>query len=433
MKKVLIITNLFHSSPRIIGLAKYISKIGWRVTILTIPADKVSQNTLGELPDFLENVKIIETPYCGDIFWVWRKLFKIFGYSPNMSIPTQIKKEFNIFKKKSFIDTLLSCYQTVFAYPDTERNWKKSAVKTAGKILEKEKFDAIISSSSPVTSHLIAYELKKRFFIPWLADFRDPWTKNHNYSYCKIRKYFEEKLEEKIIKDADILTAASPIFAKKQENFHKKTTINILNGFDPENLKSLTEISSKKFTIIYTGNIYIGKQDPGKLFFAIRNLISDGIIDPNDLEVKFYGTFQNWLENEIKKYDLQDVVKQFKRISKEEALKEQRGSQVLLHLNWEDAEEKEVYGSKIFEYFSSQKPILATGGFSGTDIEKIIEETKTGLYASTIEQIERSLTRFYKEYKEKGKISYNGDLMEIQKYSQKEMAKKFANVLNKII
>jgi len=36
-----------------------------------------------------------------------------------------------------------------------------------------------ISSSPPVSTHLIASQLSKEQPIPWIADLRDLWTQNH--------------------------------------------------------------------------------------------------------------------------------------------------------------------------------------------------------------------------------------------------------------
>jgi len=37
MKKVLIITDLFHASPRMPGLCKYLKEFGWEPALLTTP------------------------------------------------------------------------------------------------------------------------------------------------------------------------------------------------------------------------------------------------------------------------------------------------------------------------------------------------------------------------------------------------------------
>ena len=161
-------------------------------------------------------------------------------------------------------------------------------------------------------------------------------------------------------------------------------------------------------------------------------MISDKVINPNDIEVRFYGPYQKWLEEEIKKYGLSNIVKQYGIVPREIALKKQWESQILLLLNWEDPKEKGCYTGKIFEYLTAQRPILATGGFCGDVVEALLNKTKAGVYCSKIEDIKKSLIDFYFEYKQKGKVSYSWRWDEIQKYSYKEMARKFAELLNQI-
>jgi hypothetical protein len=433
MKRVLIITNLYHSSPRIIGLAKYLPEFGWEPTILTIPIDKVSQNTLGDHQKILKKVRIIETPYRGDIFWFWRRMFKLLGFRTDKSILTQTKEKIGITSQKSFIDSLFNLYRTFFAYPDEEKNWKNPALKVASELLAKERFDAIISSSSPVTSHIIANNLKQKYKIPWVADLRDLWSQNCNYSYPWWRKIFEERLEVKTLQIANALVTVSPIDAEKLKMLHKKETVHtITNGFDPEKVNVPSAKLTSKFTITYTGQIYTGKRDPVKFLIALNNLISDKIIDPKDIEVRFYGREEIWLKKEIEKYNLSSIVKQFGQVSREIALKKQWESQLLLLLNWEDPEERGVYTGKVFEYLAARRPILVTGGYGNDVLEELIKETKAGVYCPKVEDIKKALKDFYLEFKQKGRVDYTGDWKEIEKYSYREMARKFAEILNKI-
>ncbi|PIQ92590.1 MAG: hypothetical protein COY73_01870 [Candidatus Nealsonbacteria bacterium CG_4_10_14_0_8_um_filter_37_14] len=54
VKKVLIIANLFHASPRIPILAKYLSDFGWEPTILTVPTTEDPRSQLVFPADFKE-------------------------------------------------------------------------------------------------------------------------------------------------------------------------------------------------------------------------------------------------------------------------------------------------------------------------------------------------------------------------------------------
>jgi glycosyltransferase involved in cell wall biosynthesis len=433
MKKVLIIANLFHASPRIPGLAKYLTEFGWEPTILTVPIGNEFSNSLGFPAGFQEKIRIVETPYRGDIFWFWRKIFKLLGFRTDKSILTQTKEKIGITSQKSFIDFLFNLYRTIFAYPDEEKNWKSPALKVARELLAKERFDAIISSSSPVTSHIIANKLKQKYKIPWIADFRDLWTQNHNYLYPRWRKMFEERLEAKTLQIANALVTVSPIDTEKLKILHKKETVyTITNGFDPEKVNIPPVKLTPKFTITYTGQIYTGKQDPVKFLIALNNLISDKIIDPKDIEVRFYGREEIWLKKEIEKYNLSSIVKQFGQVSREIALKKQWESQLLLLLNWEDPEERGVYSGKVFEYLAARRPILVTGGHGNDVLEELIKETKAGVYCPKIEDIKKALKDFYLEFKQKGEVNYAGDWKKIEKYSYREMARKFAEILNQI-
>jgi hypothetical protein len=104
----------------------------------------------------------------------------------------------------------------------------------------------------------------------------------------------------------------------------------------------------------------------------------------------------------------------------------------LLLLNWEDPLEKGTYTGKIFEYLAAQRPILVTGGFGNDVVEELLAETSSGVYCSTVEAIKKAVRESYLEYETKGKVAYNGIVEKIGKYSYREMAKSFAEILGNL-
>ena len=417
LKKVLIIA--YYRSPRIPGLVKYLPEFGWQPVLLTAP--------LGEKPDL--HCRIVETEY-RDALGFWKRLFRL---DPRENIRNEVKKRFGVTSKKSALDFFLTFGGAVINYPDGDKGWKPFAVKAGDEILQQEDIDIIISSSTPVTSHIIANKLKIKYKIPWVADLRDLWSQNHNYGYGPLRKLIDRRLELKTLSNADALVTVSPVWAEKLRTLHRRETVyTITNGFDPVEVNTPPANLRAKFVITYTGGIYLGKQDPSKLFAALRDLISDGTMDSNEIEVRFYGPKEGWLAREIEDYGLLDIVKQYGMVSREIALGNQRESQLLLLLNWEDEQEKGVYPLKVFEYLAAQRPILATGGFGNDVIENLLDETNAGMYGSVVKNIKSILRELYQEYKLTGKISYNGDIEEINKYSHREMARKFAGILDQV-
>jgi len=382
---------------------------------LTTPIGENSDSRFGPPSDFKENNMVIET----------------YGYSSPYGKRRLTSEKYS--RIRPILKFLYRYYREIAHYPDSERGWKPFAVKAGDELLKNEDIDAMISSSSPVTCHLIARELKNKHRIPWIADFRDLWTQNHNYPYSRLRKLFEKKLELRTLSTADALVTGSSPMTEKLKMLHEgKRIYTITNGFDPEKMSDGKTDLTSKFTITYTGQIYT-KQDPSKLLVALKDLISQGAIHSMDVEARFYGPESELLMKTIQKYGLSDIVKQYGIISRESSFEKQRESQLLLLLNWEDPREKGVYTGKIFEYLAAQRPILATGGFGSDVVETLLDETNSGIYCSTTEDIKNTLRELYSEYKFEGKITYDGNMEKINEYSYRETARKFAETLNNLV
>jgi len=431
MKKVLIIANLFHASPRIPTISKYLPEFRWEPIILTGPIDKDSYRESGFFgfsQDFTKSgVRIIEAPYL-DVLNYWKG---VFGFYSGESVKREMEKRTSTSFVKFSISPLLYFLREIIAYPDKEKNWKLPAIKAAEQFLQKEKIDAIISSSSPVTSHVIAKVLKSKYRIPWIADLRDLWTQNHNYQYGAIRKLFEKRLELKTLKVADALVTVSPVWAEDLKTLHKREVVyTITNGFDPDEVSKGRVDLTSKFTITYTGQIYTGKQDPSNFFSALKDLISNGMMNTKDVEIRFYGPENELLTREIKAYGLSAIVKQYGIIPREMSFEKQRESHVLLLLNWNDQRGRGWYPLKVFEYLAAQRPILAVGGLGNDVVKELFSKTNAGVYCSRMEEVKNSLSKLYLEYKQRGKVTYGGKWSEISKYNYKEKARKFTEVLN---
>ena len=417
MKKVLIIA--YYWGTRIPGLVKYLPEFGWQPILLTTPTPLDVQ--------LLPELWVIETPH-RDALGFWKKLLRL---NPDEDIRRQVKKRLGVTSKKSLVDFILTRIGEIVNYPDVDRGWKPFAVTAGSELLQKEDIHAILSSSSPVTSHLIAKELKFKHKIPWVADFRDLWSQLHGYSYTPIRKLFDRRLELKTLSMADALVTVSQPWAEKLSALHKgKVTYAITNGFDPAEINIPPVSLTSKFTITHTGRLYAGKQDTSKFLAALRDLVSDGTVNPNEVEARFYGPEEGWLEKEIEQYGLSGMVKQYGMLPRQVALEKQRESQVLLVINWEDEDGLVGLSGKLFEYLAARRPILNTGGLGNYSTERLLNETRAGIHAPTMEDVKNSLKELYQKYKFKSEVEYNGDIEKINKYTHREMARKFSEVLD---
>jgi len=421
MKKALLIGYYFQQTVsigavRVRGIAKYLEDFGWEITILS--------GTTGSDEGFDVEEVIVD-----DVVTKWSKALKL-----DQGIVNRVQLGAPVHtNKKSFFDRMIRLGGELCAYPDVNRTWIEPAIARGRKLLRERKYDAIISSSGPFSAHIVAASFASEFNLQWLADLRDLWTQNHNYSYSGIRKFFERRLERRTLAKANVLTTVSVPWAENLGGLHcHKTVVAIPNGFDPDLINPGTPLTYK-FSIVYTGNIYKGNQDPAPLFHVLRRLIDEEMVDPNRIEVHFFGLDEDWLIEDVKKYQLEEVVKIHGLVSRQIAIAEQRKSQILLFLAWNDPGERGLYTGKIFEYLAACRPILSISNTDSGVVKELLNQTQAGVHCSNETELREYLLKAYSEYKEQGAAQYHGIEEEVMKYSHREMARKFADVLEEMM
>ncbi|MDA8325199.1 MAG: hypothetical protein M0033_03180, partial [Nitrospiraceae bacterium] len=268
--------------------------------------------------------------------------------------------------------------------------------------------------------------------VPWIADLRDLWTMNHYYDKLGVIRFFERRLEMRTLSCADALVTVSQPLADALGTLHKGKDVQcITNGFDPDDFNGIPTRLSKKFSITYTGMLYNGKRDPAILLKTTARLIEENRIDRAKMEIVFYGPNEEWLTGDINKYRLQDVVKICGLIPRDEAIRKQKESQVLLLLLWDDEREKGVYTGKLFEYLGSRRPILAIGR-SNSIVKDLLSDTGAGHFVSDRLQLEKILMRHYHEFISNGEVGYHAN-DRAEDYSYLTIAGKYSRILNRCV
>ncbi len=424
MKKILIISHPFPplqtiGSQRPYRLSKYFPKFGWEPIVLTVKRP-------GRLP---EGIRIYETDN-QDIASVIK--LKI-GFNPAKTMHEQlgitVSKRCNFPTWKSKIIKLVS---EIINFPDDRRYWFKIAFKSASELLEGEKIDAIISTSSPVTSHLIARKLKQKYKIPWIADLRDLWTQNPYSNKFGLIKYFEKRLELKTLSDADALVTVTTPWINMFKILNKnKKVFCVTNGYDDDDFLKLPSKLTTKFTLTYTGQLYNGKRDPLLLFEVVAQLIKEKKIDRNLINIRFFCLKEDWLVNEVNKYDLEGVVRFYGFVPREEVLERQKESQILLLLLWNNKYEEGFCPGKVYEYFGARRPIIAVGGREHT-VKDLLETTNAGKYTWNHDTLKNILLEYYQEFIKFGAIECHSN-SNVENYTYNSITKKYSEIINKII
>lgn len=438
MRTVLIVSSYFTAevsigSIRMRALAKYLPLYGWRPVVLTpaIPWEPA-------LP--LDQVDIIETI---DLYAPIRRMLGMpigrlaEGKRQTASPYQQSSGRQSWIPERWFASLLKRVLKDFFAIPDVFVWWYPFAVHTVRRVvLEERRFtvDAVLSSSNPRTPHLIGRRLHDMLDVPWIADLRDFWTLDHYYPYKGVRKAIERRLEKATLSRATTLVTVSRPYAERLRAFLGREDVHVItNGFDPDEWCKVPPPLTKKYTITYTGSLSGGKRDPGLLLEVIRELADEGALDLQDIEIRFFGLREAWLDERAKKLGLEHVVRQYGYLPRDQVLRRQRESHILLILLWNHPLDAGVLTSKL-EYLAAQRPILALGG-PGGDLERLLNETSAGVYVrgGDKEALRRFLVDSYIEYKTTGSVVYRGRRQVVMKYSHVEMARRFAELLEQVV
>lgn len=429
MKRVLIIAYYWPPSggsgvQRWLNFTKYFSEFGWQAVVYTPenPDFDIQDETL--LEEVHPKVEVLKLPIW-EPYRIHHALFK--------------KKKSN--NKAGVVDTGKSGFWSnwirgnVFI-PDPKIFWRKPSVRFLSNYLAKNPVDAIISTGTPHSMHLIALSLKKHFStIPWIADFRDPWTEldmlksYHIHPIC-MKKY--RALEKSVLKTADLCMTTSRVWANDFERLGAKKCISITNGFDEKDFKVDVEPYSM-FVLSHFG-LLNHLRNPSILWQALNSLCEENDGFKKEFRLHLGGTIAQENLDEIQSYPhLREAMKVFPYLSHKEVVSEYLKSSVLLLLLFNSDSGKGNIPGKLFEYLASRRKILAFGPDRG-DSAEIIETNQAGLFIryqeQEIDRIKEFMLHSFNEFqKENIQLKVTG----IEKYSRRNTTATLVKEIEKLL
>ena len=149
--------------------------------------------------------------------------------------------------------------------PDAYRPWKPFALRAARKWLRDHRSDIILTTSSPDTAHLIGCDLARETGLPWVADFRDPWTRRIAFDPpTALHRRMQSAMERAVVTEAAaiIVTADETRhdFMERYPDLPPSKLVVIPNGFDPDDFPAnSTEPDWGEFRIVYAGQLTAGR------------------------------------------------------------------------------------------------------------------------------------------------------------------------------
>lgn len=256
--------------------------------------------------------------------------------------------------------------------------WLSHGPRAIAELLQRERFDAVISTSPPETTHMVAARVHGN--IPWIADLRDPWVRNDTLRGPAALTMMDRALEPRAFRSASaLMTVSEPLAAQLRERHPDKPVYSVPNAFSAAEWNGVPFARSDRMRIVYAGQLYSGRRDPRPLLEAIAYLIREQLVHPDELSVDFYGHPAPWLDETIAAFGLRRCVKQHGTRSRAEILTIEREASRLLLLLWDDPGERGTYTGKLFEYLGARRPILVCGGPNESVVDDVLRSTGAGV------------------------------------------------------
>lgn len=430
-KRVLVITYYWPPSggsgvQRWLKTVKYLRTFGWEPIVYTAEGGEAPAIDNSLQKDVPEGVEVIRYP-----IWEPYSLYKkIIGQKKEQRINTGFLSET---AKPKFTEKLSVWIRGNFFIPDARCFWIKPSIKFLVEYLQKNPVDAIVSTGPPHSMHLIAQGLKEKLNIPWLADFRDPWTDIDFYSQLMLTSRADAKhkrLEKGVLTSADEVVAVSWHWAEDCKKIANRPVQVITNGFDQDDFSSEPVDLYKGFLFHHIGAMNKDR-NPHNFWKALRELCTSVPGFREDLKIKLTGKNDITVVQSIRDNGLEFCTERIDYLPHQEVVQSLRRSPVLLLPLNDTPNTLGIIPGKLFEYLAARRPVFAIGSLQG-DTARIINEVKAGSIVgfNDYESTKKLILKFYENYRN-GQLKLESETM-IDKYSRKNCTAQMADLLNKI-
>ena len=375
MKRVLIISYYWPPSggsgvQRWVKFSKYLPAEGWQPVIYTPENPELTSRDRTLAEEVPEEAEVIRKPIL-EPYGIYRKLSgKTEGGEGEVNPING--------GKKSFWKKLMLYIRGNLFIPDPRCLWIRPSVSFLKKYLKRHPVDIIISTGPPHSMHLIALKLSRATGLPWIADFRDPWTKMFYFKHLCLGKFAENrhrKLEKKVLDNASVIVAVSPMVMDEFKEMTETPVELITNGYDESDFDIVVE-DDDSFNITHTG-LFAADGNPETLWEVLAEKCQSNREFAKSLKIRLIGKTDKEITDSIRNAGLEDNLLDFGYQNHLTAVKEQKSASLLILPLRKEPEYRATLPGKLFEYLASGRPVLGIGQTDGA-MARILSETKAG-------------------------------------------------------
>ena len=321
-------------------------------------------------------------------------------------------------------------------FPDDYAGWARASLTPLRRLVEKQGFDAIYSTYSPASNHLLGMTLKRRTGLPWVADFRDLWTEDFRYrEQSQKRQEADFRLEQQVLDEADLVIGVTPsqtnmLADRVPDKRHKFRTIT--NGYDPDDFhdRPPNEASrDRPFVLSFVGRFERYRAHP-VLLAGLKCFVETLGGDRRQFLFRIVGHADRLTRSALAESGIPHVLTG--HVSHAEAVREMMAADALLLSTEATLPNAEtVICAKVFEYLASGRPILVVGP-AGGECERIVRTSEAGLAVTLVERdIADALLRLYRADRQRRPFSGCRSTC-LSRYSRVTLTRHLAAILNGI-
>ncbi len=387
---------------------RHLDRRGWDVSVLSIREKSIRDNLpcdpmlLQEIP----NTVHLERTHASRFLDAFLRLRN--GVTKTHTGESNNSKKFT--KEISKTQELDSHYQgvkdfisTLLRFPDAEIGWVPWAILRGMKTCKKKKIDVLYTSGPPHSCHLVGWALQNLTGLPWVADFRDPWTRQ-GWIEEAIKSTWHHRwkmnLELRVIRSANRVILNTNEMRDDFSTFYSgipsEKFIAIYNGFSPEDVLESSNVpkNDKVFSVTHVGSFY-KKRTPLEFLRALSSLIGEKKIALDQINIRLIGRCDiDGVQEEIDGLGLTSCVELIPWVTHEESLRAIAHSDLVLLI--QPGTSLQIPG-KIFEYIMHKKNILALADNGATS--NIVRNYDLGFVAKPMDipSIKTALLQFYEK------------------------------------
>lgn len=430
MKKVLVISYYWPPSggagvQRWLKFTKYLPGFGWLPVVYTPENPEAPIDDPSLLQDIHPRTEVVKRP-----IWEPYTLYKRFvGMKEGERINAGFLSEGEKPPRKEGLSVWIRGNLFI---PDARKFWVRPSVRFLTGYLKENPVDAVVSTGPPHSMHLIAEAIHRRLGIPWIADFRDPWTEIDFYDQLRLTRRSDRKhrqLEKKVLNGADSVVVVGNTMAERFRLLAPVEPVVIPNGFDEADFQQERDPSPDTFSIVHVGAMNRDRNHPA-FWKAVAELVKEHQEFSGVLKIRLVGKLDHEVLRSMKEHQLDGYAEITPSLPHDRVIPLLQTASVLyLPIN-NTPNARSIATGKLFEYLSARRPVLGIGPPDG-DAAAILKECKAGEMVGfeDVNGVKELLDRWAGLHR-KGKLEIPRTT--IGQYSRKNLTGKYAGLLNQI-